>query len=352
MAASPAATGTGRAEAEAVVVSGHGFGHGIGLSQWGAEERAKGGWSYARILDFYYPGTTLGRAPATQVRVLLGEQPRVQLGSGAPFTIRDAAGAVVRLAAGRYSIDPAGRIGSQVVRLPAVARPGGAPLRLGGTGYEGTLRLEASGQRVRVVDTLELEDYLVGVVSSECPGYWHADALRAQAVASRSYALANLHPAADFDVYPDDRSQSYHGLQKHLPGAAAAVASTRGHVLRYRGAVVEALFSAANGGLTSVADDIWTSGSAPYFAARPDAFDAKSPNTNWGPFTISLAAVRKAFPELPASVTDGAAVRNAGRRVTALTFTGADGSAVTIGGYAFQQRLGLRSTFFQITPKP
>src|SRR2546425_578429 len=82
--------------------------------------------------------------------------------------------------------------GPHRVRLPAVARPGGAPLRLGGTGYEGTLRLEASGQRVRVVDTLELEDYLVGVVSSECPGYWHADALRAQAVASRSYALANL----------------------------------------------------------------------------------------------------------------------------------------------------------------
>ena len=347
VAASPASTNATTA-ATAVVISGHGWGHGIGLSQWGAQERARAGWSYARILSFYYPGTTLAPAPAAQVRVLLAERPRVQLGSGAPFTIRDAAGVVVSFAAGRYQLDADGRIGSRALALPAVASPGAAPLELGATGYDGTLQLAQAGGQVRVVNALDLEDYLVGVVSSECPGSWRADALRAQAVASRSYALANLRPSEPFDLYPDDRSQNYHGLQRWFASAADAVASTRGQVLQYEGAVVNALFSAANGGLTSVPDGIWSNGRAPYFAARPDAFDAKSPNTNWGPLRVSLAALREAFPQLPATVTDVSVVRNAGQRVTGLTFTGADGATVSIGGYAFQQRFGLRSTFFRI----
>ena len=318
---SPAATGTAPARADAVVVSGHGFGHGIGLSQWGAEERARAGWSYRRILAFYYPGTSLGATPQAHVRVLLAERPVVQVGSAAGFTIRDAAGTTLHLAAGRYAVDAGGRIGSQTLSLPAVASPGAASLQLGATRYEGTLRLDADGTRLRVVDVLDLEAYVIGVVSSECPGYWRPDALRAQAVASRSYALANLNPAARFDVYPDDRSQNYHGLEKHLATAAAAVSSTRGQILSYRGAVVDALFSAANGGLTSVADGIWTNGSAPYFAARPDTFDAKSPDTNWGPFAISTATLRHAFPELPATITGVTAAQNAGRRVTTLTFS-------------------------------
>ncbi len=351
MAASPASTSS-TTGATAVVISGHGWGHGIGLSQWGAEERAEAGWSHTRILSFYYPGTTLAVAPATRVRVLLAKRPSVQVGSEAPFAIRDATGALVRFPAGRYSVGSDGRIGSRSLTFPAVASPGSAPLRLGGTGYLGTLELALTGRQVRVVNALDLEDYLVGVVSSECPGYWRADALRAQAVSSRSYALANLRPADPFDLYPDDRSQNYHGLQKRFASAAAAVSSTRGQVLQYRGAVVNALFSAANGGLTSVPDGIWSNGTPPYFAARPDAFDAKSPNTNWGPLEVSLGAVRDAFPQLPATITNVSVVRNAGQRVTGLTFTGADGSTVSIGGYAFQQRFGLRSTYFAISPAP
>jgi stage II sporulation protein D len=345
----PAPASTSTAGATSVVISGHGWGHGIGLSQWGAEGRAAAGSSYAQILSFYYPGTTLGAGPGTQVRVLLAERPRVQIGSKAPFSIADAAGAVVRLPAGLHSIGPDGRIGARTLALPAVAQPGPAPLRLGGTAYLGTLRIGQVAQQVRVVNALELEDYLVGVVSSECPGYWRADALRAQAVASRSYALANLRPGADFDLYADDRSQNYHGLRKHFASAAAAVSSTRGKALFYKGAVVNALFSAANGGLTSVPDGIWSDGTPPYFAARPDAFDAKSPNTHWGPLRVSLAAVREVFPQIPATVAGVTAVRNAGQRVTALKFAGTDGSTVSIGGYTFQQRLGLRSAYFAIT---
>ena len=349
LAAPAAATPSSPTGLSSLVVRGHGLGHGIGLSQWGAEERAEAGWRYERILDFYYPGTALETAPATQVRVLLDERPTVQLGSSAPFTVRDGAGAVVRMAAGLYALDASGRLGGRTLRLPLVVRPGSVPLRLGRTGYLGELVVSANATQLRVANRLDLEDYLVSVVSAECPGYWRADALRAQAVASRSYALANLRPNADFDLYPDDRSQNYHGLQKRLASAAAAVGATRGQVLRYGGAVVPALFSAANGGLTSVPDGIWTSGATPpYFAARPDSFDARSPNTNWGPVTLSLPAVRQAFTEIPAVVAKVSVELNAGRRVTAVRFEGADGTTVAVGGYALQQRFGLRSTYFAL----
>jgi stage II sporulation protein D len=202
------------------------------------------------------------------------------------------------------------------------------------------------------VNDLDLEDYLVAVVSSECPGYWHSVALQAQAVASRSYALASLRPDAAFDLYPDDRSQNYHGLNRYLPRAAAAVAATRGRVLLHDGRPAYALFSAANGGLTNVPDGIWEGASPPYFAVRPDPFDAESPATIWGPVTVSRAVLQKAFPELTAGVARVAVARNAGRRAAEVTFTGADGSTVTVDGYAFQQRLGLRSTYLSIATRP
>ncbi len=346
-----ASTARKTATAAAIVLTGHGLGHGIGLSQWGAEERAAAGQTTAQILRFYYPGTQLAAAPATDVRVLLALQPVARIGSTAPFTVTDARGTVLQLAAGLHVVR-AGRIDGQALRLPAVVTPGSEPLRLAGTAYHGTFALAAAHGQVRVVNTLALEDYLVSVVSAECPGTWHAAALEAQAVASRSYALANLRPHAAFDLYPDDRSQNYHGLARYLPTAAAAVAATQGRVLRYRGRVVDALFSAANGGLTSVPQAVWSNVSMPYFAVRQDAYDAKGPDTNWGPLKLSLAAIRHAFPQVPALVSGVSLVRNDGGRVTRLTFLGANGETISLGGYAFQERLGLRSTFFAVDATP
>jgi len=332
-------------------IQGHGFGHGVGLSQWGAEYRAVAGESTSRILAFYYPRTTIGAIRPRQVRVLLARRPLVRIGSRSRFELVDATGAVRRLPAGHWAIGPAGRIVGRSVRFPLVVRPGTAPVQLGSTGYAGTLTLTLAGGQLQVVNTLGLEQYVAGVVSSECPGSWRPAALRAQAVASRSYAVANLHPDASFDLYPDDRSQNYHGLHEHLPGATAAALATRGEVLRYAGQVVGAFFTAANGGLTSVPDGLWGGDGAPYYAVRNDPFDARSPDTNWGPLVVTLDDVRRAFPQIPADVTSVDLERNAGQRVVAVTFHGADGSAVPVGGYDFQQRLHLRSTYFDLAPQ-
>jgi stage II sporulation protein D len=352
-ACSVAAAGGASAEAgsaTAVVVSGHGFGHGIGLSQWGAQERAAAGQTYNEILSFYYPGTELRTVPDTNVRVWLTEQPRLQIGSRSPFSVQDAGGRVLHLPGGIYPVAVDGLLGSTRLQLPLVVEPGATPLQLGGTRYHGTLTISLSGSRLEAVNTLALDDYVVDVVSSECPGYWRQDALRAQAVASRSYALTSIRPDAPFDLYPDDRSQNYHGMSNEFPTAAAAVAATKDQVLFYAGRPVKAYFSASNGGVTSGVEHIWATSPLPYFVSRADTFDAKSPDLNWGPVTLSINRLRTAFQDLPTRIVNVTIARNAADRASTVTFVGADGSHVQIDGYSFQQRLGLRSTYLSLTP--
>ena len=349
-AAGGASAKTDRASAMAVVISGHGFGHGIGLSQWGAEKRAAAGQTYDEILSFYYPGTELRTVPDTNVRVWLTAQPRLQIGSRSPFSVQDARGRVLRLAGGIYPLAGNGLLGSTRLRLPLVVKPGAAPLQLAGTRYHGTLSISLADGKLEAVNTLAIDDYVVDVVSSECPGYWRQHALRAQAVASRSYALTSIRPDAGFDLYPDDRSQNYHGMHKEFPAAAAAVAATQRQVLFYDGQPVKAFFSASNGGLTSGVEHIWGTPHLPYFVSRPDTFDAKSPDLNWGPVTLSVDRLRTAFQELPTRIVNVTIARNSAGRASTVTFLGADGSHLQIDGYTFQQRLGLRSTYLSLTP--
>jgi stage II sporulation protein D len=334
-----------------LTISGHGFGHGIGLSQWGAEERAKAGQTHQQILSFYYPGTEIGVAPARKVRVLLAEQPRLNIGSRLDFTIVDASGRTVSLAAGHYPVSADGQVDGRTLALPITVDPGKEPVMLGGSRYRGTLTLGLDGGQLYAVNTLDLEQYVGDVVSFENPAYWPPEALRAQAIASRSYALANLRPDSEWDLYPDDRSQNYGGLRKEYPTAVAAASATKGHVLRYRGEIVDALFSASNGGLTSSTDGVWGGPELPYFAIRSDEFDARSPASNWGPIRVGISTLRQDFPDLPsAGIVSISIATNPADRAASVTFLGADGSTVTISGPTFQQRLGLRSTYLSLVP--
>lgn len=299
--AAPAARS--RATVTTLTLAGRGLGHGIGLSQWGAEARARAGETAEQILSFYYPSTEIRQVASRPVRVLIADH-----------------------------------------RLP-IRRVGPATL-VGGTRYPGVVRVVRAGARVNVVDTVPLEEYVADVVSSECPGYWPAAALEAQAIASRSYVLASLRPRKPFDVYDDDRSQNFHGYLKHLPRAVAAARATQGRVLEHAGRVVYALFSASNGGRTSVPDGVWGTPRMPWFRAELDPYDRSGPDAHWGPVRIPLGTIRRAFPQVPDGVVAVDATRNVGDRVVELTFATADGVKAVVPGYAFQQRFGLRSTYF------
>ena len=252
------------------MIEGRGFGHGVGMSQYGAYGYAlREGRDFRWILGHYYPGTTVGRVATARLRVLLRDT-RVPKLCGAT-AMRDAAGRRVRLRDDRvYAFTALGaeqlrvtdaRTSRTRARLRAPVRvTGGASVCVRGTAingvrdgsYRGTLRLHRDdGRTILVVDELGLESYLQGVVAAEMPSTWSAEALKAQAVVARSYALRSLRPDRVFDVYADVRSQAYRGIAGEAATAVAAARATRGLAVRYGVEIAQTFFHSTSGGRTS-----------------------------------------------------------------------------------------------------
>src|SRR5207253_7123782 len=162
--------------------------------------------------------------------------------------VKDGLGATTWLAAGSYVLktnlaiageDPA----APPLQGPFTFSPGpGAPLSLNGHAYRGTLSVKLGRlKKLLAINGLGLESYLQGVVPREMPQTWEPEALKAQAVAARSYALSHLTAStAGFDVYGDERGQVYGGLEAEQPTTNAAVRSTAGTVVTYNGKVADA----------------------------------------------------------------------------------------------------------------
>jgi len=125
------------------------------------------------------------------------------------------------------------------------------------------------------VNKLNIEDYLKGVVPYESGESYPIEALKAQAVAARTYALANLgrYSASGFDLTDDTRCQVYRGYSSNFPKSNQAVDATKGQVLTYNGNLICAYFSASNGGYTEDSGNVWSS-SLPYLVSKPDSFDS------------------------------------------------------------------------------
>lgn len=332
-------------------VSGRGYGHGVGMSQYGALGMANAGHTHEEILANYYVGTQVGRVPGRTLRVLLaGGRAAVSITSAAPFTIADATGAVYRLPAGALVLraDLALQAeGRPVVPVPPLlVRPGTAPLALDGRLYRGRLELTPAGAFLRVVNVVSLEAYLQGVVPGEMPASWPAEALEAQAVAARSYALANLLEGKPFDLYADVRSQAYLGLGGERPQTTAAVRATAGQVVLHAGEVASTLYHASSGGRTASAADVFGV-AAPYLVSRPDPWDRGSPWFRWGPVLIGARTVATKLG-LDARVVDAVGVRTPSGRLRALRLETTAG-ATTVPSGLLRTGLGLRSTWISIS---
>src|SRR5512133_458078 len=282
------------------VISGRGWGHGVGMAQWGAYGFAQQGASYEDILAHYYRGTTLGPAPVSRVRVFLAEgRSRLTVASEAAFTVRDGIGQLWHLPAGPSSFGPGLRIKTsdfpqpQELPAPLTFIAGASPLRFGDRPYRGQVQVSVANGALRAVNLVGLEAYLYGVVPSEMPRTWLPEALKAQAVAARSYALAVRKTGSWFDLYPDTRSQVYLGIAHEAPSTTAAVQDTAGQVVLYGGRVATTYFFSSSGGRTSAASEVWPSAlPVPYLVSVNDPYDTISPSHRWGPTVISAARLR------------------------------------------------------------
>jgi len=168
-------------------------------------------------------------------------------------------------------------------------------IRINGTAYRGVIKFVALGDgKFDVINDLPVDDYLKGVVTKEMFSSWHGEALRSQAIVARTYALYEAHTGGlsrYWDVYPDQRSQMYGGIDGETPQGVAAVESTSGIVLTYGGGsgkIFKAYFSSCCGGVTQSVTDAFPG--EPYLPPLAEHVNgtccSASKYFNWGPITL------------------------------------------------------------------
>ena len=339
------------------VVRGAGYGHGIGMSQYGAYGFALAGRDYEQILSHYFTGTHLGRAPGQPVRVLL--QPVD------PYIRVRGATAVEGAALSRGTTYVARRSGSGVIVRTAAGRRVGrfsGPVRFAGAGkalrllgpalngvsdglYRGAVDVLPAGGGVTSINVLDLDSYLRGVVAGEMPSSWPLEALKAQAVTARTYALATRKTGGAFDQYPDTRSQVYRGVVGESVRSDAAVAQTSGRILTYNGAPAATYYFSTSGGHTENIEFSWVGSlSKPWLVGVPDPYDDRSPYHRWQ-VTFSTATLTRALGARGTFRRLQVLQRGTSPRVVRARVVGSAGST-TLTGPSIRTRLGLRASWF------
>ncbi len=339
------------AGAASFVFSGRGYGHGAGMSQYGAMGQANDARGYAEILAFYYPGTEIGPAGLGTIRVLLAEGlAAATLSSSVAFRVRDVFGKTVSVPAGDaslgtdFTLTVADEAPVELTGPVSFLASAGAPLSLAGKRYRGRIDVSLSSKQKKllVVNAVGLESYLQGVVPQEMPSDWPEEALKAQAVAARSYALASRKPGGAFDVYGDERSQVYGGIAAENPRTSIAIQATKGEVLRYEGVIATTFFYSTSGGRTADATEVLGK-PLPYIVSTPDPYDKVSPWHTWGPVTVGAAKLATGLG-VRGPVTDLRLGTRRDGRLRSVVVTGGGGEQV-VSGAAVRYAAGLRSTW-------
>jgi stage II sporulation protein D len=332
-------------------VRGAGWGHGVGMSQYGAYGYARRGTDYRTILRHYYSGTEIGDAGSRTIRVLLRAGTNRVAFRGATA----ACGREIRNER-TYRV---GRRGSRLVlasergrRLASCDSPltakGGGSLVVSGIGrYRGDLEVRPSlFGGMNVINAVALESYVKGVVPNESPSSWPIEALKAQAVAARSYALATGGTGLGFDQFADTRSQVYRGLASEKPSTSRAVEATRREIVTHGGKVAVTYFFSTSGGRTENVELSFSGPPRPWLKSVDDPYDNASPYHRWGPYRVSRATFQRRLRGLVPGTFRGIKVIQRGRspRVVVAEIIGSKGRR-RVNGRTLRARLGLRDTW-------
>ena len=384
---------------EAFTVVGSGYGHGVGLSQWGAYAMALDGWDANRIVTHYYPGVEVGQQrDDVDVRVaLIQQETKVHaraeaLESGGALEVTFSGKSVAVPEGDHLVFTPQGRYvtvstvaGSRETRLgrgtlvtlrwSGTRDPGGAGaapavLNLTGPGESlstsghryryGSVELAtvptSQGRRLNAINVLRVQDeYLNGI--AEVVPTWPQAALRAQVIASRSYALAKIAAGVDEDClcHMDDGDgprydQTFRGYVVETGEGGdewvKAVRATEGETALWKGRPIPAFYTAATGGRTTSAADAWGGDGYPWSQSVDDKWSLSAPDNPYREWTV--VASQKRMNEI-FGINDIVSIRvsatydsGSARTVTA---TASSGSPASVSGSAFRSALGLRSTY-------
>ena len=248
-------------------------------------------------------------------------------------------------AAQQDDIDPAMSSGAPALRVllgagDAQNGPGGTFL-FNGQPYRGTYQRLDDGRIVNVVD---VEQYLYSVVTREMPPAWPPEALQAQAVCARTYVLQRSNPRRAYDLVPSEADQVYRGASGETAGGRQAVDATAGSVLRYNNAYASVAYSSCCGGHTEANSDAWGGVALPYLAGVPCSYCTQSPNYRWTTM-LGVDSIASAFSEQLAPYGDLTDVRigprDASGRARAFELVGRNGSTF-VKGTTFRLGVGAR----------
>ncbi len=152
---------------------------------------------------------------------------------------------------------------------------------LNGMPYRGALHIQRDDSGFSVVNHVVLADYLASVVGAEMPSSWELEALKAQAVAARTYAMQRLQPDSPYDLCDNQNCQAYNGVRSESERTRAAVAETAGVVALFEGAPIDALYSANAGDVTEDSENVWGT-TVPYLRSVASPEDAQALSVSWG----------------------------------------------------------------------
>ncbi len=339
-------------------IRGAGFGHGVGMSQYGALGLAQHGWQAPAILAHYYTGTALGTTdPNRTVRVLLATGSRARItGARQAGTRRlnpTSTYGVRRHGAGQVDLISATGRRLATFTSPLQVAGAGGTVTLGGHGtYRGVLELSPglfSG--MTAVNAVALDDYLQGVVPAESPSNWPLEALKAQAIAARTYAITTSRGGGAFDQFADTRSQVYRGVTAETAPSNQAVADTRGQIVTYQGQPVVTYFFSTSGGRTEAVENTSLGTEPrPWLQSVEDPYDDVSPRHRWEPVTTSLARAGRRLRGLVKGSFRGIRVtrRGVSPRIVSAEVIGTRGST-PVDGDMLRARLNLYDTWAYFT---
>ncbi|KAF0835444.1 SpoIID/LytB domain protein [Ornithinibacter aureus] len=366
------------------VLRGSGWGHSLGMSQYGAMEMAKDGWSASRILRHYYTGTTYDAVTDTQIlRVnivhaaasLSASSVAIAAGGG-DFTVSVPSGttrsmtgglgdglsfvrsgASVKVSCGGCSGATSLSGSSVTLTWDTAAAADRTGMSIGGRVYRDgrTVIYPGAGATLEAVNHVRLHDEYLDYIR-EMPWSWPKEALKAQAAAARGYALrsysSGVRSVCQCHVYDTTSDQVYGGYPAasdlpYWPAWRSAVratgSSSTGYVVRSGGSVVRAYYSSSHGGRSESNEDVWGGTPLPYLrgVADPWSLRASNPRASWK-LSPNGATVAKAFG-LPDIARLDLRDRTANGGIRRAVATSTAGRAATITGEQFRTRVGVYS---------
>ena len=391
-------TNSAAAAPEKFSFTGSGYGHGVGMSQIGARAKALAGESATSILTYYYSGTQVETATDTQIlRINIGHLLK------SAKVRSESSGAKLQLFSGILS---EGKTASELLTLPSkttliidlsdsdlnisttrgtkttqITTGKSFTLRWSGTRYmEGAptvlsittnaivnkyrygqiqfriIKDKLLGNRLEVINSVRLQDeYLWGI--GEVPSSWPAAALQAQAIASRTYALAKanrIRNACNCHLYGSISDQSFVGFSKESEEFygklwKSAVESTTGQIITYDGLPITAYFTSSTGGVTETSEHAWGT-ATPFTQSVPDSASADialNPRFATWSRQITQSVIAAAFL-LPDVLSLQVLSLNPSGTVDLIQATSSEGVTATLTGETFRSRSKLPSAWFSL----